>query len=158
MTDNPPKCTCNKHDEDGNLIVYMGEGKPCISCKEREPCFDRFMKFVENRRENARTNSLNDPLCPYCKIPLRWEQFKEVWFCRTHGVFGDEMLNIPLPEKQFTVLDILEAWRNNIVANPYNNDSEDWLYTWEKETDFIKEIRENFEEVKREGIYEGWLK
>jgi len=30
---------------------------------------------------------MTDPLCPYCKIPLRWEQFKEVWFCRTHGVF-----------------------------------------------------------------------
>jgi hypothetical protein len=46
---------------------------------------------------------MNDPLCPYCKIPLHWEQFKEVWYCRTHGVFGDEMLKfnkLILPEKQ----------------------------------------------------------
>lgn len=25
--------------------------------------------------------------CPYCKTTLIWDQFKEVWVCKTHGRF-----------------------------------------------------------------------
>lgn len=25
--------------------------------------------------------------CPYCKNPMAWEQFKEIWVCREHGRF-----------------------------------------------------------------------
>ncbi len=33
-----------------------------------------------------------DKVCPYCKTPLRWEQFKELWVCREHGSFDDSQI------------------------------------------------------------------
>jgi hypothetical protein len=157
----PPKCTCNKHDEDGNLIVYIGEGKPCISCKEREPCFERYMKFIENRRIGIS----NDPLCPYCKISLHWEQFKEVWFCRQHGVFGDEMLDIPkkiLPEKQFTEIDILESYAIWARNKTESEDEENMYYTrceaWNGFEELLKQLRKDKKLAELRGIKEGWLK
>jgi ribonuclease HI len=38
------------------------------------------------------------PICPWCKkdygkdVPLNWEQFKEVWYCHSHGSFDDSQL------------------------------------------------------------------
>jgi hypothetical protein len=32
------------------------------------------------------------PICPYCKKFLEWEQFKELWNCREHGLFDDSQV------------------------------------------------------------------
>jgi len=39
-----------------------------------------------------------EPTCPWClkdhgeKNPLSWDQFKEVWVCRSHGKFDESQL------------------------------------------------------------------
>lgn len=47
----PPKCTQNHHNDDGSLIVYGGAGKPCGTCDNRIPCFERFLKWRDGRRK-----------------------------------------------------------------------------------------------------------
>jgi ribosomal protein L37AE/L43A len=33
-----------------------------------------------------------EPYCPYCKKSLSWDQFKEIWVCKSHGKFGDSQV------------------------------------------------------------------
>ena len=37
-----PQCLMNHHGDDGELIVYLGEAKPCLGCEKRQECFDIF--------------------------------------------------------------------------------------------------------------------
>lgn len=49
---------------------------------------------------------VKEPLCPYCQKPLSWDQFKEIWHCRTHGTFDDSQLKIP---KRSIINEIVES-------------------------------------------------
>ena len=40
-----PKCTMNHHNDDGTLIEYLGEGKPCGTCSIRQSCFETFYAY-----------------------------------------------------------------------------------------------------------------
>jgi hypothetical protein len=48
--DKSPRCIMNHHGDDGFLIEYMGEGKPCRGCQKRQECFDMFYAY---RRRQA---------------------------------------------------------------------------------------------------------
>jgi hypothetical protein len=43
------------------------------------------LRSPEQKQEPVK-KSLAD-LCPYCNKPMRWDQFKEIWICPTHGKF-----------------------------------------------------------------------
>jgi len=60
-------------------------------------------------------------------------------------------------EKQFTLLDILEAWRKWVLRYqvPY---SPDLSRAWDMEYDIINQLRENPELIKYKGLKDGWLK
>lgn len=49
----PPRCTMNHHNDDGTLIIYAGEGKPCNACPERQDCFEAFLKYKREVQRNG---------------------------------------------------------------------------------------------------------
>lgn len=48
---NEPRCIENHHGDDGRLIQYLGEGKPCSSCKSRQVCFEAFYKYLRSDKK-----------------------------------------------------------------------------------------------------------
>ena len=91
-----PRCTRLIHDTNGILISYGGAGKPCGSCPDRKPCFEKYWAYTE--RPHKVGERVIDPVCPWCKkdlgkeIPLLWNQFKETWYCPTHGEFDESQI------------------------------------------------------------------
>lgn len=53
----PPRCTRNHHNDDGTLIEYVGGGKPCSECQERQPCFEAFLKFRHTGKKSSQKSS-----------------------------------------------------------------------------------------------------
>lgn len=69
-------------------------------CKEQDKIFDEacsicLTAFEQRENKQRKTLPKTDPVCPYCRQLLDWEQFKEVWVCHTHGKFSE------LPEESY---------------------------------------------------------
>lgn len=94
--DGMPRCKRGIRDTYGIPISYGGQGKPCGSCPDRKPCFETYMAYTE--RPHTVGDRMTDPVCPWCKkdygkeIPLLWNQFKEIWYCPTHGEFDESQI------------------------------------------------------------------
>ena len=73
--DGPFKATCRRVEE--RLLITKGVKKVTLLTAVGD--------LIPNK---SKSEPLKDK-CPYCKLPMRWEQFKEIWICREHGKFDE---------------------------------------------------------------------
>lgn len=89
---------CCMTDVNGDLTVMASGKKTAMMELAREKNYAVCeLKVLRYQQEKKQPKS-KIPNCPWCKkdygkeTPLEWDQFKEVWVCRSHGSFDESQL------------------------------------------------------------------